>query len=163
MTTLRPLGGQEDLAFLMALEAEHHANGWIGQDSEATHRAWLAEAANRYFVIEHKGERAGFVIVQGVEPVHRNVLVKRLAVSEPGRGVGREALRQVMRLAFTEGNAHRLWLDVYDDNPRARRTYRALGFREEGTLRECVWHGGRFRSLVVMALLESEVDAVDAG
>lgn len=156
MVTLRPLEAERDLPYLMALEQEHNANGWIGRDSEATHRGWLADPANRYYVIERQSAPAGFVIIQGIEPVHRNVLVKRIAVSHPGQGVGREALRQVIRLAFSEWNAHRLWLDVYQDNPRARQTYRALGFVEEGTLRECAWHGSRFRSLVVMSILEGE-------
>ena len=79
-----------------------------------------------------------------------------MGVSEPGCGTGREALRQVMRMAFSELSAHRLWLDVYSDNRRALRTYRALGFMEEGTMRECIWHGGKFRSLVLMSLLEQE-------
>lgn len=156
MVTLRPLEAEHDLPYLMALEQEHNANGWIGHDSEETHRVRLAGPANRYYIIEHQGAPAGFVIIEGIEPVHRNVLVKRIAVSDPGCGIGREALRQVIRLAFSEWNVHRLWLDVYEDNPRARRTYRALGFVEEGTLRESAWHGNRFRSLVVMSLLEGE-------
>jgi RimJ/RimL family protein N-acetyltransferase len=37
-----------------------------------------------------------------------------------------------MARAFDGFAAHRLWLDVYCDNARARRAYQALGFVEEG-------------------------------
>lgn len=160
MVTLRPLDlatlDERDLAFLLALESEQHEAGWIGRDSEAIHRERLRDPANRYFIIERAAARAGFVIVQGLGTPQRSLLVKRIAVSDPGRGTGREALRQVIDLAFGPWRAHRLWLDVYEDNVRARRTYQALGFASEGTLRECEWQGGRWRSLVVMSILESE-------
>ena len=159
MVTLHPLDETRDLDFLMELERLHHENGFIGLDSAEVHLARLRDPQNRYFLIESHGERVGFVIVCDIEPVHRNILIKRIALGQLGRGTGREALRLVVQLAFGEWNAHRLWLDVYDDNERARRTYRRLGFVEEGTLRECCWHGGRFRSLVVMSLLEADVRA----
>ena len=61
-----------------------------------------------------------------------------------------------MSKSFVDLAAHRLWLDVYTDNERARRTYRALGFVEEGTMLDCIWQGGKFRPLVLMSMLESE-------
>jgi RimJ/RimL family protein N-acetyltransferase len=49
-----------------------------------------------------------------------------------------------------------VWLDVFEDNFRAQHGYRSLGFVEEGMLRECVHHDGRYRSLILMGMLESE-------
>ena len=78
-------------------------------------------------------------------------------IAEPGQGVGRRALQAVIQKVFRELRAHRLWLDVFEDNNRARHVYRYLGFVEEGTLRECIKRGEAYRSLVVMSLLETEL------
>ena len=63
------------------------------------------------------------------------------------------------RFAFEEREAHRLWLDVLEDNQRARGLYLSEGFIEEGRLREAVWTGERHASLVLMAMLASEYAA----
>jgi diamine N-acetyltransferase len=141
------------------LEKHFSGLGLLGSDSEPLHMQRLESPDAAYFAIEHHGQPVGFVILCGLNSINRSIELKRVAVSEPGHGIGREALRQVVRMAFSELSAHRLWLDVYSDNDRARRTYRALGFVEEGTLRECIWHGDRFRSLVVMSILEEESPA----
>ncbi|MBC7928112.1 MAG: GNAT family N-acetyltransferase, partial [Bryobacteraceae bacterium] len=119
--------------------------------------ARMANPENAYYIIESEGRPEGFVILTGLHSRDRSILVKRIAVQLPGRGTGREALRLVIRLAFHELRAHRVWLDVYVENERARRTYRALGFVEEGVTRESTWDGQRFRSLVLMSILEQEV------
>jgi RimJ/RimL family protein N-acetyltransferase len=72
------------------------------------------------------------------------------------KGYGRAALKSVQQLAFAQLQAHRLWLDVKDHNSRARHLYQAMGFVEEGRLRECVKSGNRFESLVVLSMLRSE-------
>lgn len=112
-----------------------------------------------YFIVDVEGRAAGFVILSGLASENRSILIKRVAVSAPGRGHGREAMRLILRMAFGEYNAHRVWLDVYPENERARRVYRALGFQEEGIMRDCIWSEDRFRSLILMSLLEDEAGA----
>jgi diamine N-acetyltransferase len=146
----------DDLDFISRLEKRFASLGYVGSDSDQLHKQRMEGPDSAYLVIERLGEPVGFVILCGLNSINRSIELKRVAVSEPGCGTGREALRQVMRMAFSELSAHRLWLDVYSDNQRALRTYRALGFMEEGTMRECIWHGGKFRSLVLMSLLEQD-------
>lgn len=80
-------------------------------------------------------------------------------VAEKGRGHGRAALRLVKERAFGELGAHRLWLDVKEENARARRLYESEGFVSEGVLRDSFWTGEGYESLVVMSILESEYRA----
>ena len=145
-----------DLAFILALEKRFADLGFLGPDSEPVHAERFGSPDSAYFVIERDEQPAGFVILRGLRSTNRSIELKRVAVSEPGQGIGREALRQVIRMAFDELAAHRLWLDIFSDNHRARATYRALGFVVEGTLRECVWYDNKFRSLVLMSMLEEE-------
>lgn len=73
-----------------------------------------------------------------------------------GRGYGTDAIRTLLRFAFQEMNFHRIYLRVNADNERAQRCYRKCGFVHEGTLREAVFSGGRWRDQHLMAVLAHE-------
>jgi RimJ/RimL family protein N-acetyltransferase len=73
-----------------------------------------------------------------------------------GRGYGSEATRLVVDYALDQVGLHRLSLEVFDHNPRARRVYEKCGFVLEGRLREALlWDGERHDSLT-MAILQSD-------
>lgn len=76
--------------------------------------------------------------------------------AERGRGVGSEAMQLLLAFAFDELRLHRVELEVFEDNQRARRVYERLGFLEEGRRRESLWKGGRWLTPVVMSLLDHE-------
>jgi RimJ/RimL family protein N-acetyltransferase len=78
-----------------------------------------------------------------------------------GRGYGRDALRLLVDYAFRLQNFRRLWLSVQAGNERAIRCYRAVGFVEEGRLREHVWSAGRYCDIVLMGLFRSDFYATD--
>lgn len=73
-----------------------------------------------------------------------------------GRGYGHDALRLLLDYAFRIRNFHRVWLSVNGDNERAIRAYRAVGFVEEGRLRQHAWSNGRYIDLVCMGVLRDE-------
>lgn len=160
MITLRKATAS-DLPFLMALEEETCREGFTGRDTGVEHLVCLNDEDYGYWIVVDSGEAAGFVILSGLASENRSILIKRVAVSRPGLGHGREAMRQVLRMAFEQYKAHRVWLDVYPENERARKVYRALGFQEEGMMRDCIWSNGRFRSLILMSLLETEPGALE--
>jgi RimJ/RimL family protein N-acetyltransferase len=73
-----------------------------------------------------------------------------------GRGYGSDALRALLRFAFGQLRLERVWLDVYDVNPGARRVYERVGFVYEGTLRRAVFREGRYLDVIRMAILADE-------
>lgn len=73
-----------------------------------------------------------------------------------GRGYGTEATRLLLGCAFDTVGLHRIELEVYAFNHRARHVYEKLGFRVEGTRREALdWDGAR-HDAIVMGLLAHE-------
>ena len=152
----------DDLPYLLELEQRFCSLGLVGGDDAVVHERQMADADCLYDIVEEQGERAGYVILRGLASINRCVELKRIVIARPGRGFGRQVLRALIDEAFGKLGAHRLWLDVYDDNHRARHIYRSLGFVEEGTLRECLQCEDRYRSLVVMSMLESEYRAAAA-
>jgi RimJ/RimL family protein N-acetyltransferase len=78
------------------------------------------------------------------------------------QGYGREAVRLLLDYAFRLRNWRRVWLRVWGHNERAIRSYRAVGFVEEGRLRDHVWSAGRYYDLVLMGILRDEWQAAQA-
>lgn len=155
MTQLRQ-ANRHDLDFILTLEEQHYRAGFVGTDPRQAHLDQMSSPDCAYWIIEHDATPAGYAILCGVQDINRSILRRRIAVSQPSTGIGRQALHQLMSIVFHQWRSHRLWLDVYFDNHRARSVYRQLGFVEEGTMRECIWHNGEYRSLVLMSILETE-------
>jgi diamine N-acetyltransferase len=99
------------------------------------------------------GERLGFVILAGLKTPGPDIELVRMAVTQPGAGIGKLLLTAAMDLAFNTLSAARLWLDVFDDNARARRIYRVAGFRDEPTPRQAALKAdGEPGTLVIMSM-----------
>jgi diamine N-acetyltransferase len=161
---LRP-ARPEDIPAIVALERLPESGQFVGQWSEERHRATFASLDARYLVCEaghDKTDQAGsgdlcaFAILRGLTETSGSIELKRLVVHPPGQGLGRQILAELIRMVFDEFHAHRLFLDVFDDNLRARHIYQSFGFVDEGLLREAALRHGQYCSLRLMSLLDRE-------
>jgi RimJ/RimL family protein N-acetyltransferase len=80
-----------------------------------------------------------------------------------GRGYGTEATRLMLGHAFGTLGLHRVALAVFAFNERAIRSYRKVGFVEEGRSREAIWRDGAFWDEIQMSVLEREWRATRGG
>lgn len=71
-------------------------------------------------------------------------------------GYGTEAMRLMMLNGFHNLNLHAIRLKVIDQNTRAIRCYKKLGFVEEGRMREAQFHDGGYLDVILMSILRSE-------
>ncbi len=74
-----------------------------------------------------------------------------------GRGYGTDSMRTLCRFGFEMMNLHRIDLEVIDGNDRARSIYERVGFVHEGTRRDAIYKGGRYRDIHIMSLLKGEL------
>ena len=79
-----------------------------------------------------------------------------------GQGYGTEAIRLLVKHAFETLNLHRVWLRVYETNPRAIRAYEKAGFVMEGRQRQAEIKNGKYIDVLVMSLLREEYTQVKA-
>lgn len=147
-----------DLDFVLAAEGAEDNRRFVGQWTREQHREAMSHPDLAHLVVERvdEGRPVGYVIMAGLLDANRSVEFRRVVITEKGKGYGREVLRVVKKMAFEELKAHRLWLDVRENNQRARRLYESEGFVAEGVLRECVSVGSGWESLVLMSVLEQE-------
>jgi RimJ/RimL family protein N-acetyltransferase len=73
-----------------------------------------------------------------------------------GKGYGTDAMRLVLRYAFTELNLHRVTLGVFEYNPRAQRSYQKAGFTLEGRVRQELNRNGQRWDGLYMGILHEE-------
>lgn len=157
---LRPTT-RDDLDFVLAAEHAPDNARYVAQWPRERHAEAIDRADMAHYIVARTetGAPVGYAIITGIGGESGSVELLRIVITEQGAGHGRAALRMIERLAFETWNAHRLWLDVREQNARARALYASEGFVEEGTLRECGRVGDRYESLVVMSMLDREYRA----
>ncbi|KAF3885536.1 MULTISPECIES: GNAT family N-acetyltransferase [Nostocales] len=147
----------DDIDFILSQERRDEYATFITLWSRDEHNKNITNPDKRYFIIENEsGQPSGYVILSGLQSLNRSIELTRIVVTKPGSGYGKRVLPILIKMIFDEYKAHRLWLDVFEHNQRARYVYQTCGFKEEGVLREAVKQGDNYSSLVIMSILESE-------
>lgn len=75
-------------------------------------------------------------------------------------GYGTEATRLMVKHGFETLNLHRIYLRVYETNPRAIRTYEKVGFVKEGIMRDAIYRNGCYINALLMSILRSEWNSI---
>ena len=102
------------------------------------------------------GEYAGEVVLNDLDPANRSCGFRiGLRPAFQGRGLGSEATRLIVDHAFAVG-IHRIELEVYAFNPRARHVYERAGFTLEGTTRDALLWDGEWVDAHVMSMLATD-------
>jgi RimJ/RimL family protein N-acetyltransferase len=105
------------------------------------------------------GECVGEVVLNQWDPGNESCNF-RILIGPKGRnrGLGTEATRLIVGYGFEHLGLHRISLEVYAFNPRARRAYEKAGFRAEGVLRESLRYNGEWHDATLMSILAPEWD-----
>ncbi len=72
------------------------------------------------------------------------------------QGYGRQAMVLMLRHAFNHLGLNRVYLRVYETNPRAVHSYEKAGFVLEGRMRQAHFQEGKFVDVLLMSVLSSE-------
>ncbi len=104
------------------------ANIFVHSWDNETHTKNMADPSIHYLIAEGlQGTALGFAILVETGPGH--IEWRRVVVARRDDGIGSEFMQAVIK-QFRDEGAHTIWLDVYEDNARARHVYQSLGFRE---------------------------------
>ncbi|MEO3870624.1 GNAT family protein [Nonomuraea sp. B12E4] len=164
LVTLRPVGPEhvEDLLELVTDPVVRRLTGSHGAFDRDRALLWYSTRA------EHP-DRLDLAITAGDDCVGEIVLNQldtdnlscnlRIALAGSrafGKGYGTEAIALVLDHAFTTTPLHRISLDVFAFNERARHVYKKLGFVEEGVQRDALLWDGEWHDSVIMSVLRPE-------
>jgi RimJ/RimL family protein N-acetyltransferase len=163
---------------LVPLGPEHFEGTWRGlHDAEAlrltgTHAVFAEQAvrdglaglaartdrADWAVTAAGSGEFLGEVVLNQLDAVNASMTF-RIALwheSAQGQGYGTEATRAVIEYGLDRLGLHRIQLEVFSFNPRARRVYEKCGFRLEGRRRDALFWDGEWFDAETMAILSTD-------
>jgi RimJ/RimL family protein N-acetyltransferase len=132
--------------------------------TETRVRSWLAAvsaAADRadWAIIRRSDDAfVGEVVLNDLDEDNRAMNFRIIVGGDPdfrGHGFGTEATRLAVAYAF-EAGVHRVSLEVFDFNPRARHVYEKCGFVTEGVARDALWWEGEWHDAVQMSMLSTD-------
>jgi RimJ/RimL family protein N-acetyltransferase len=132
-----------------------------------SHQKWISSVGTDptqiWFAIRRHGQAAivGYAILRNISVVHRSAeFGLRIGDdADRGRGMGKEAARQVLRFCWRALNLNRVQVSVFAGNERALRLYATLGFRREGTLRRAQYIDGAWKNIIILGALRPSVTA----
>jgi RimJ/RimL family protein N-acetyltransferase len=82
-----------------------------------------------------------------------------IAIVDPAqwsKGLGTDAMRVLVDYGFGEMRLERIWLRVFDYNPRAVRSYEKARFVKEVLLRHDRFHRGAYHDVHLMAIIRAD-------
>jgi len=150
---------KQDLQFI--LEAERENTEFVGQWTIEQHEKALNDDNILHILIKKiDGRSIGYIILKGLASQNDNIELMRIVITEKNKGYGKIVISLIKKWCFEIRHAHRLWLDVRENNVRAQYVYENQGFKNEGILRECIKDGNSYQSLIVMSILSHEYKKV---
>ncbi len=114
--------------------------------------------------IEHRGELVGVIGHAYLDPGNRRAEVGYWLGEEfQGRGIMTRACRALVDYGFRSLGLNRTEIRVDVDNRKSRAIPERLGFVQEAVLRESVQDYGRFRDIVMYAMLRRDWEVEGVG
>lgn len=164
------LGGFRLINFVHLGAGSERVRGWRNQEgvrkwmysdhviSKKEHLRFIEGLAkdrkNYFWMVEDQEGGVGVISLNKVDFKNKNAYLG-IYTNPNGRrrDAGKVMIHLLKQLCFEIARLHSLRLEVIDGNERAVRFYRKIGFRKEGRLKEFVLKEGRWRDVIVMAMI----------
>lgn len=152
----------EDLDFLYAMENDKEV--WdVGCTNVPYSRYvlhdYIANASNdiyadgqvRMVMEDRSGNRVGLVDVFNFDASNRRAEVSVVVMTEyRGRGLARDAVRQVCHYALRTLHLHQLYAIIAVDNMASQQLFSETGFTGRNVLKEWLFDGMKYKDAIVM-------------
>lgn len=112
--------------------------------------------------LEENNKPIGDITMMEIDHQNQNAIV-RISIFKKenwGKGYGTEAMSIFLDYGFNILNLHRVELEVFAFNPRAKKSYEKLGFKQEGLIRDKLFYDGQFHDAILMGVLREEFNRV---
>ena len=123
-----------------------------------SHLRWFHEQVQTgrciQYILECPEGDIGTVFIKNIDNFHKKgeygIFIGEEAAR--GKGYGRRATEQMLRIAFEELDLNRVSLHVFEENIPGIRAYQHAGFKTEGILRDDFRYEDEYLNAVVMGI-----------
>lgn len=147
---------EEDFPFIAGLFKLPHAREFLNDPGRDAILDLVEGPEGEAFIIETGGKEFGYFTLYD-----RGWLVELgvLIVKTQGTGAGPFAMRWGIEEAFQNRGAHRIFIEIREDNDRARSMCERLGFKAEGLYRDGFRDAvsGEYKNLVPYGMLRTDL------
>ena len=122
----------------------------------------FSEKNQHFAVVDDNDEYQGTISLKNISDIDKNaeyaVVFRKKA---QGTGAAGKATKEILRYAFEELELERVYLNVLEENMRARKFYEKAGFKQEGIFKKHKFIGNRFQNLCWFGILREEFQFED--
>lgn len=115
------------------------------------------EESQHFAITDENDEYLGTISLKNISQKNKNaeyaIVTRRKA---QGTGVAMQATQELLQYAFEELDLHKVYLNVFEENIRAKKFYEKCGFFREGISREAVRINGKYENLVWYGIFREE-------
>lgn len=148
---------KEDIDMIMEIENHIDNRNFIWQGTYEQHLNEINSDENMLLKFEKKEDRkcVGYCLI-ALDNQSNKFELRRIAITEKGKGYGREIISELIKYAFEVLDMNRFWLDVYPDNKVGIALYESVGLKKDGVLRQNYKSDRGYLDQVVYSMLKSE-------
>ncbi|MEY9972784.1 RimJ/RimL family protein N-acetyltransferase [Lysinibacillus sp. RC46] len=109
-------------------------------------------------IITEEGKHIGWIDLKNIDTLNKHAELG-VAIGDKtywGKGYGLSAMKEMLLWGFNELDLNKIWLRVEVDNAKAIKSYKRIGYVEEGILRQDRLRNGEFIDRLRMSILKHE-------
>lgn len=114
----------------------------------------FSEENKHFAIVDSNDEYLGTISLKNISYKNKNAeyaIVTRKKAQ--GTGIAMQSTKELLEYAFKELGLHKIYLNVLEDNIRARRFYEKCGFKQEGISQDSVVVSNEYKSLAWYGIL----------
>ena len=149
----------KDIPLILEIENDKENRDFIWVGTEEEHRNEIENDINLLLLFHAKDDGAikGYALVERDFKSHL-FEIRRLAITDKGKGYGREAIKGLIRYAFEQTDSNRVFWDVYPDNTVGIALYESLSMHRDGVLRQNYLSERGYLDQIIYSMLISEYE-----
>jgi len=109
-------------------------------------------------IVTEEGKHIGWIDLKNIDTLNKHAELG-VAIGDKtywGKGYGLSAMKEMLLWGFNELDLNKIWLRVEVDNAKAIKSYKRIGYVEEGILRQDRLRNGEFIDRLRMSILKHE-------
>jgi RimJ/RimL family protein N-acetyltransferase len=135
-----------------------HLRGEVKGATLKTETEWFArykkDKSKKFFTIYYKQIRIGLVGLTHIDKKAKKAELFIMIGEDAFRGIGlgKLSVQFIVDYAFKKLKLNKVSLAVFKENVVAIKTYKSVGFKNEGLLKDEAFYRGKYHDLVLMAI-----------
>lgn len=127
-------------------------------------QAWIKMCINKTngyeqkAIITEEGKHIGWIDLKNIDRLNKHAELG-IAIGDKsywGKGYGLSAMNEMLQWGFNQLELNKIWLRVEIDNEKAIKSYKKMGYVEEGILRQDRLRNDEFVDRLRMSILKHE-------